>query len=160
MSQKSIDFFQLNKFRREADEVGYENENPKQKIVESDKSKTILYESGDWKYHDNYFGGEPYGGRTVIHYRNDPVWMNVYYGSVSKNYDADEVYSFLRKALRMSAESDFRGPNKFTEGKFLYKNSWKGNIENYSGTEEIFIGNNLVYSGTYAGGLVAQRVGE
>ncbi len=32
------------------------------KIKESDKSTTLIFEEGDFKYHDNYFGGEPYGG--------------------------------------------------------------------------------------------------
>jgi len=31
------------------------------KTREADHSTTIVLEHGDWKFHDNYFGGEPYG---------------------------------------------------------------------------------------------------
>jgi hypothetical protein len=75
-----IDLNELRKFKKEAHGAGYESENPKNEVKESDGSTTLWYESGDWKFHDNYFGGEPYGGRTIISYKNKPVWIMVYYG--------------------------------------------------------------------------------
>lgn len=38
-----------------------------------DNSRTIEYENGDWRYHDKYFGGEPYGGREIVHYRGKRI---------------------------------------------------------------------------------------
>ena len=151
---------ELKNFKREASKAGYENENPKYEVKEKDGSTTLVHESGDWKFHDNYFGGDPYGGRTVYFHKNKPVQIMVYYGWVDKEYDADEVYAFLRKALRAPNKDGFRGPKEFSEGTYNYTNSWKGNEDNFKGEENIYDGNKQVYSAIYAGGLVDQRVGD
>ncbi|HCU70338.1 MAG TPA: hypothetical protein DIC35_01115 [Candidatus Moranbacteria bacterium] len=64
-----------------------------QKAKEKDQSTTIIFEERDWKYHDNYFGGEPYGGREVVFFQNKPVYMMVYYGWV--NEKAEDVTRFM-----------------------------------------------------------------
>jgi len=163
-----IDLNQLKAFKKEAHGAGYESENPKNEVKETDGSTTLWYESGDWKFHDNYFGGEPYGGRTVISYKNKPAWIMVYYGLLdNKVSDVNEAYVFLRKALRAKkdppvgeAGESFRGPKEFSEGKFEYVNNWQGTLENYSGKEEIYLGGDLIYTATYMGGLVDQREGD
>ncbi len=53
---------ELIKFISEANKAEYASGNESSLINESDNSKTIIYERGDFKFHDNYFGGEPYGG--------------------------------------------------------------------------------------------------
>jgi len=173
-----INLDELKKFKKEAHGAGYESENPKNEVKEGDGSTTLWYESGDWKFHDNYFGGEPYGGRTVISYKNKPVWIMVYYGLLdNKVSDVNEAYVFLRKALRAKkdpparfaeasarrvgeAGESFRGPKEFSEGKFRYANNWQGAIENYSGKEEIYLHGDLIYTAMYMGGLVDQREGD
>jgi hypothetical protein len=155
-----IDLNQFKAFRREASDVGYESEQPKNEVKESDGSTTIWYESGDWRFHDNFFGGEPYGGRTIISYKNKPVWIMVYYGWLDAVSNVNEAYLFLRKALRAEREDGFRGPRKFAEGKFKYINNWQGTLENYSGKEEIYLDGDLIYTATYMGGLVDQREGN
>jgi len=157
-----IDLNELRKFKKEAHGAGYESENPKNEVKEKDGSTTLWYESGDWKFHDNYFGGEPYGGRTVISYRNKPVWIMVYYGWLDEKVsDVNAAYSFLRKALRaVGEEESFRGPKEFSEGDFRYVNSWEGGLENYSGKEAMYIDDSLIYKAMYIGGLVNQRVGD
>jgi len=163
-----INLDELRKFKKEAHGAGYESENPKNEVKEADGSTTLWYESGDWKLHDNYFGGEPYGGRTVISYKNKPVWIMVYYGWLDDTVsDINEAYLFLRKALRAKkdppvgeAEETFRGPKEFREGKFKYVNNWEGALENYSGKEEIYLDGDLIYTAMYMGGLVDQREGD
>lgn len=157
-----IDLNQLKAFKKEANGAGYESENPKNEIKEKDGSTTLWYESDNWKFHDNYFGGEPYGGRTIISYKNKPVWIMVFYGRLDDNVsDIEEVYLFLRKALRTSKEEEsFRGPEEFIEGKFKYANNWQGALENYSGKEEIYLDGGLIYTAMYMGGLVDQREGD
>ena|SRR3989344_7480138 len=154
-----IDTEQLKKFKKEADGTGYENEKPVNEIKEKDGSTTLWHQSGDWKYHDNYFGGEPYGGRTIISYQKKPVWIMVYYGYLDKVSNPDEAYLFLRKALR-AKEEGFRGPREFGEGNYKYVNTWEGDIENYFGREDIFLNNTLIYTARYMGGLVDQREGD
>jgi hypothetical protein len=44
--------------------------------------------------HDNFFGGEPYGGRTAVLFREKLVWMMVFsYGCVAADLDADRYSS-------------------------------------------------------------------
>lgn len=156
-----IDLNQLKTFKKEANGAGYESEGPKNEIKEKDGSTTLWYESGDWKFHDNFFGGEPYGGRTVISYKNKPVWIMVYYGWLDEKVsDVNEAYVFLRKALRAERGDGFRGPKEFSDGKFKYVNNWQGTLENYSGKEEIYLDGNSVYTAMYMGGLVDQRAGD
>ena len=163
-----IDLKELKKFKKEASGAGYESENPKNEVKEKDGSTTLWYESGDWKFHDNYFGGEPYGGRTVISYKNKPVWIMVYYGWLDEKVsDVNAAYSFLRKALRAKkdppvgeAGESFRGPKEFSEGDFRYANSWEGGLENYSGKEAMYSNASLIYKAMYLGGLVNQRDGD
>ena len=52
---------QLCDFLVKAKKAGYASSFIFNKIKEKDKSKTISFKLGDWKYNDNYFGGEPYG---------------------------------------------------------------------------------------------------
>jgi hypothetical protein len=68
------------------------------KTREADHSTTIVSEHRDWRFHDNYFGGESYGGREVVFLRGQPVWMAVYYGQVD-DANVDSVYSFLQRAF-------------------------------------------------------------
>jgi Domain of unknown function (DUF5680) len=106
------------------------------KTREADPSTTIVLEQGDWKFHDNYFGGEPYDGREVVFLRGQPVWMAIYYGQV-QDANVDSVYSFLQRAFR-DAPADFpvRGPEELTEGPFSYQNVHDGDVASFSGPRD------------------------
>ena len=72
----------LLQFLLDASRRGYAAGGSAVKTREADHSTTIVLEQGDWRFHDNYFGGEPYGGREVVVLRGLAVWMAVYYGQV------------------------------------------------------------------------------
>ena len=76
---------ELFSFILESNKAGYAEGDLKKWIKEIDGSTTIIFERGVWKSHDNFFGGEPYGGRMVIFYKNQPFWIILYYGWVDKN---------------------------------------------------------------------------
>ncbi len=126
---------------------------------EQDGSTSIVLEKESWKFHDNYFGGEPYGGREVVFYGNKPVWIMVYYGTVDTLLpDLASVYGFLKKALALVPdEAPYRGPAVFVDGDFRYENKWNGTLVDFSGEETIYLENKKIYSARYGGGLVAQR---
>jgi hypothetical protein len=130
------------------------------KKVEADHSTTIEFFSHDfpeYKFHDNYFGGEPYGGREVIFVKQKPVWMMTYYGKVYKGFESNDVYSILMGALRNSTiENPYRGPKLFKVGEWTYLNDTKGEFEDFYGIERIFKGDNVAYQARYLGGLVDQ----
>ena len=147
----------LLRFLMDVSRRGYAAGRSAVKTREADHSTTIILEQGDWRFHDNYFGGEPYGGREVVFLGGHPVWMAVYYGQVD-GASVGAVYSFLQLALR-EAPSDFpvRGPGAFTEGRFSYRNTYEGDVMRFWGQETIHEGERFVYSARYVGGLVNQR---
>jgi hypothetical protein len=153
-----LDLEALRRFLVEANDAGYAGGDEKQWSKEPDRSMTIVFEKGDWKSHDNFFGGEPYGGRTIVSYKGQPVWMLVYYGWVSPEKDADAAYGFLREALRaMPQEHPIRGPSVFERRGVLYTNSWQGDLTRFSGREQITEYGSEVYVASYVGGLVDRR---
>jgi hypothetical protein len=152
----------LLQFVRDASRRGYAAGRTAVRVRDADHSTTIVHEQGKWKFHDNYFGGEPYGGREVVFFDGRPVWMAVYFGWVeAPNAAINTVYSFLQRALRRApAEFPVRGPDEFAEGPFVYRNVYQGGMTNFSGEETIQRGGQLVYTARYAGGLVGQRRGD
>ena len=158
----NIDTDQLINFLCEANLAGYASGSETSSKKQTDKSTTITHQNGDWLFHDNYFGGEPYGGREVIFYQNQPVFIMTYYGRISdRSVNSKNIYSFLRKALQLFPKSTpFRGPEKLEETidgqDFKYENKWQGQIDYFSGQEKIFINGKEVYDASYTGGLVDQ----
>ncbi len=151
---------QLRQFLIDANQAGYVTGEEKQWIKESDGSTTIPYKKGEFSSHDNFFGGEPYGGRLVVSHAGKAIWIMVYYGWVASGIEPTMVYPILRNALKkMPPEAPFRGPATYTEGDFLYTNDWTGTIERYEGIEKITQNNKLIYQANYRGGLVDQRRG-
>lgn len=125
------------------------------KVKQPDGSTTIEYREGNWAFHDNYFGGEPYGGREVVFYQGKPVWMMVYYGFVYIEIGNAEVYGILMEALRnTTADAPYRGPEKFEKGNWRYENKLEGEVGNFRGTEKIYRDEECVYEASYIGGLV------
>lgn len=155
--QNMINQDELKQFLTAANQAGYAGGDESKEIKETDGSKTIIFESGDWKSHDNFFGGEPYGGRTIVFYQNQPVWLMVYYGWVIDGAELKPIYTALRNALKqMPSEAPYRGPQNYSEDNFVYANSWSGTVERFSGEEQILSNNKLVYRANYMGGLVDQ----
>lgn len=155
-----MDLQTLRRFILQANKLGYASGEEKQWIKEKDRSTTILFNQGPWKMNDNFFGGEPYGGRIIISHKNKPYWIMVYYGWIIEGINPDDIYPFLRKALSaMPKDYPYRGPKELKEGKFIYKNQWQGSLDNYNGEEVILKNNQEVYRAKYLGGLVDQRIG-
>lgn len=124
--------------------------------TENDGSRTIEFTERDYRMHDNFFGGEPYGGRLVVFYNDRPLFMEVYYGQTSR--PADEVYDFLREALQHPGEDNpFRGPAEYKKGSLTYKSSTEGDVTNHTVKEFIYDGEDEIYWAVVIGGLVDQN---
>lgn len=155
-----IDLNELSRFLVKAKKSTYAAGDAAKKIVGADKSTTLVFEDGDWKYHDNYFGGEPYGGREVVFFRNLPVYMMVYYGWVIEGVaDVQAVYKTLQGALTLIPEDKpFRGPKKYNLDGAEYVNVFEGEIDNFFGEEIIKSAEGKeIYKAKYVGGLVDLR---
>ncbi|MEX2008459.1 MAG: DUF5680 domain-containing protein [Candidatus Spechtbacterales bacterium] len=155
-----MDIEQLRQFLVDCNKAGYAAGEEKDWVKEPDGSTTIPFEKGLWRSHDNFFGGEPYGGRVIVLYDSKPSWIMVYYGWVNESADPNPVYEVLRNALmRMPQEAPFRGPKEYRQDSFTYVNAWEGDLEKYSGEEQIVQGDEIIYTANYLGGLVDQRKG-
>lgn len=150
----------LKKFLIDSNNAGYATGQEKQWIKEQDGSTTIPFSKGPFRSHDNFFGGEPYGGRLIVFKDNKPYWIMVYYGWIEKGIAADPVYATLREALKqMPNDAPFRGPNLMEVNGYRYENFWKGEVSRYSGEEKIIRNETLVYCASYMGGTVDLRSG-
>jgi hypothetical protein len=129
------------------------------KNKDKNDSTSLVFQDGDFLYHDNYFGGEPYGGREVVFYKGEPLYIMVYYGSVDQDFNnINEIYKVLQKALLLiPKEYPYRGPSEYIEGNYRYVNEYIGEIDNFSGREFIEYDKKIVYEAKYIGGLVDQR---
>jgi len=155
-----MDEVALLRFLMEASRRGYAAASSAVQTREADHSTTIVLEQGDWRFHDNFFGGEPYGGREVVFFQGRPVWIAVYYGYV-EGADVDAVYSFLRRALREAPpEFPVRGPATIHEDGFCYRNAYEGDVTRFWGEETIHAEERLLYKAHYGGGLVDRRSGD
>lgn len=155
-----IDQMELRLFLLKSNSAGYAGGEEKKWLREDDGSLTIVFEDGIWRSHDNFFGGEPYGGRTAVFREGRPVWLLVYYGWVAGESNPDELYAVLRSALKeMPDAAPYRGPTRYEEGRFTYLNRWEGGLGRFTGREEIHEGSRLAYQAEYAGGWVDMRQG-
>jgi hypothetical protein len=147
----------LKTFILEASRATYASGDKTLQEKQSDGSTTIRFEKGSFKYHDNYFGGEPYGGREVIFLDGKPLWMMVYYGFVFPGITNKEVYAFLMESLsNATPDMPYRGPMLFEKPGWRYENDLNGGAEKFSGIERIFKDGECVYEASYLGGLVDQ----
>lgn len=155
-----INLKELRKFLVKAKKSTYAAGDKAKKVIEADKSTTLIFEDKGWKYQDNYFGGEPYGGREVIFFQNQPVYVMVYYGWVNESIkDANIIYEVLQSALSLIPEDKpFRGPETYNHNDLEYNNVFEGEIDNFFGNETIKNKQGKeIYKARYAGGLVDQR---
>ncbi len=146
----------LQKFLVKAKTKGYASSGESGAVVENDMSKSTRFFEGSYSLHDNWFGGEPFGGREVVWKDEKPHWMMVYYGHDTGI--AKDLIPFLIKCLSQIPEDmPLRGPREFSEDDFRYFNTWHGTLEAFNGEEKIFYKGEEAYSARYAGGLVDQR---
>jgi hypothetical protein len=154
-----MDIEELRSFLLASAQKGYAAGDPDKWIKEKDGSTTITFAMNEFSLHDNFFGGEPYGGRTIVHYKDMPFWMCVYYGKV---YDAavnfEDIYAFLQKSLALAPQDlPVRGPRAFIYADYVYHNDWEGSLEEFRGEEVISLHGGQIYEARYMGGLVDQR---
>ena len=122
----------------------------------ADGSRELLYKEKNLAYKDKYFGADPFCGEEVVLKDGVGIWNMNYYGkTLSKPVPAEEIYKFLREALRkVDPSAPFRGPVRFEKKDFLYTAEVKGDISFFSGVEKIYHKKKLIYISYYHGGYV------
>ena len=121
-----------------------------------DGTKELVYEEGEFKYRDRYFGSKDFVGEEIVWKNNQPIWGMNYFGfMLPVPVDSKKFLEFLKKALsEVETSKPFRGPDQLNKGDFIYANSAHGTIENFHGEEVIFYLNERVYRLFYHGGAI------
>jgi hypothetical protein len=122
-------------------------------------SRQLEHRDGSYFYRDIYFGVAYFVGQETVYENEQPLWSMGYSGGVEQSIASrDEmrsIYAFLRSALRqVPKESPYRGPQEYSDGIYVYRNSYHGDFERFWGEETIFRGTDVVYSLRYGGGLL------
>lgn len=154
-----LDIQTLQNFLVKAKKYTYASGDKSREVKESDHSTTLIFEEWDWKYHDNYFGWEPYGWREVVFFKDKPVYIMTYYWRVNEGIsDVGGLYKILQEALTLIPESNpYRWPEKYTNWDYIYINKFVWNVDNFSGEESIEYKWKEVYKAKYMWWLVDQR---
>jgi len=115
--------------------------------------KEFTFRKGNFRYVDKYSGEKFFFGEETVFAGKKAVWFMDYAGGVKRSAkNHKEIYSFLRKALALvDAKKPFRGPKKFTKGKFSYSNTPKWGANWFRGHEIIKESGRVVYSLDYVG---------
>ena len=142
---------QLRKFNL----MGYADETTKYES-NTKNGKILTRKEGDWKFEDEFYGGEPYSGNETLWLNDQDVFRCVYWGKVADGINFSDIYSFLRNALKEEPSGNcvHRGPEKFAESNLIYTNACTGTIEEFVQTERIFVDNVEVYMAHFIGGRI------
>lgn len=148
------------KFLIEAKQQTYANANIERVKSSRTGSKDYEYSSGDFTYHDTYFGGIKFIGEEVIYLNSDtPLWAMNYYGvTLDEELSEEAMDKALRPALMQVGTDEkvlpVRGPSEYKNEEYTYKFFSSGTIENFEGTEEIYKDNKLIYKLKCHGGII------
>lgn len=123
----------------------------------ADGCRELVFVEGDLFYRDRYFGFDPFIGEEVLFFQGKAVWAMNYWGGVSDmTVDAGVIYHFLQQAMQhVAPERPFRGPHKFVDGDYEYRDESQGSPDLFRGEEKIFYRGKQVYSLLYHGGTVS-----
>jgi hypothetical protein len=153
------DINKLEKFLYNANKFGYAGGAKKVKAQRPGFDE-LEYREGDWLMHDSYCGHYFAPGQEVVYYKNKPVWAMAYTGGMLVEHHGDsrltkKTISFLKKALlAMDSSSPYRGPENYCDGDFAYKSKITGDIKYFSGIEQIFYKDKLVFEQKFMGSII------
>lgn len=111
-------------------------------------------------YHDTYFGGTKFIGCEVVYREgNTPKWGMNYYGvTLDSNLSEEAMDKALRPALMRVGEDKsvlpVRGPARLENEGYVYTFKSEGEIDNFTGVEEIYKDGKLIYRLCCHGGVI------
>lgn len=113
---------------------------------------------GDWELRDSYTGYFRAPGMTTVYYKGEPAWTMAYSGRgmvTGKYSETKQTFTFLKEALmKVTPDLPYRGPRRFENGGWVYEMEIHGNIEDFSGDEDIQKDYELMFSQVFSGGIV------
>ena len=124
-----------------------------------DGGKTCFIKKGNLIYTDTYFGNIIDCGQERVYENGKVIWAMAYRGGIIKHEELHmEAFNFLKKCIsKMPKNFPARGPKSLVSGKFRYENIWKGDIEGFSGEENIYYNGEKICFRNYLGGLIKNK---
>ena len=121
-----------------------------------DGTSQMIYDRDEWRYRDRYAGQNPYGGHEIVWRDGEVVWMKNYIAKVvSDSRPMSEIYDFQREVLgQPDPEHLMRGPAHYANGAYRYTNNIEGDLNYFTGHEQIFYNGKEVYRMTFHGGRI------
>ncbi len=112
----------------------------------------LEFQKGDYFYRDIYFpGGKKFIGQEIIYYELKPIWGMSYIGDQIGKLET----IFLKESLFNLVEKCRLGEVcEYEKREFKYQDKGQGNLEEFSGKEEIFLESKSIYKLNYQGGLI------
>ena len=121
----------------------------------SDGAKKFEYSRGGLHYQDVYYGSTDFAGQETVFKQGKPAWAMSYYGATLDRTETDELYAFLKAALKeVTKEAPYRGRARLASDVLEYSNEWHGSPERFHGREQISKNGIVVYELRYEGGLL------
>jgi len=119
-------------------------------------STQLEFRRGDYSYRDIYFDAEKrFIGQEIIYQDLKPIWGMNYIGTAQGAPLGKIETAFLRESLFKLAEKCRLGENcEYEKREFKYQDQGQGNLEEFSGKEEIFSNGKNIYKLNYQGGLI------
>lgn len=111
-------------------------------------------------YHDTYFGGTKFMGCEVVYREgNTPKWGMNYYGvTLDSDLSEEAMDKALRPALMKVGEDKsvlpVRGPARLENEGYIYTFNSEGEIDDFTGVEEIYKDGKLIYRLRCHGGII------
>lgn len=124
-------------------------------------SHDLQYVQGPWAYHDSYVGSADFQGQEVVYRDGDPVWAMCYDGYLvdpgvsSHALDAATAGQVIKSALTaLYAEGRFLGGWRFEALGYDYVDVTTGDVDRFTGHEQIERDGRLLYELRYFGGRI------
>lgn len=142
----------------------YANSNAEKQVASrlgsNDYQYTEIIDGKKMIYHDTYFGATKFIGEEVVYQDGDvPKWGMNYYGiTLDDSLSEEAMDKALRPAL-MQVGNDtsvlpVRGPSQFENEGYVYTFRTEGTIENFTGIEEIYLGDKRIFCLHCHGGII------
>jgi hypothetical protein len=120
-------------------------------------STQLEYKKGDWLYRDVYnLGNKIFIGLETIYFKNKTVWSMCYYGNFKEMTEmgADRILGNALIENKDKARLWFSVEWKKDNYKYICTPDGQKNIDEISGSEEIYKGEKKAYFLYYAGGFI------
>ena len=120
-------------------------------------SHDLEFRSGDYYYLDSYFGGTDFLGEEVVYFKDQPVWVENYYGKILQPdlITAAEAGKMIKTSLSvMYSEQRFLGTFQHELDDLIYFDTNEGDFQHFRGLEWIEKNGVRVYELFYHGGVV------